>query len=178
MGGWTRSLCFILLLGAAAGCAVSPRRVDGIIIPDPGDYPQVAGALALLRTGEPALYGLLKKHVVKIDISPIYEMSSPFYDYIYLAPAALERGAGYTASVIGHELLHVVINGVRRKVASPADLPLLGFPELAGAGVPKLAKEKEEGMAYGLQEKLLVKYGTEADIEYHRLRMKALHGKK
>jgi len=177
----TRNIFCMLIIAAAAGCSGrdgSLWRFDGIVVPDPGEHPQVREALTLLRDKEPALYSLLRKHVRKIDTSLYHEMSYPFYDYLYLAQAALDRGGGYTASVVGHELMHVVINGVRRKTAPAGDIRLLGIPELTPATIAGMPKIMEEGIAYRFQEKLLLKFGTDTDIEYHRLRVKKINEKR
>lgn len=152
-------------------------RFDGIGVPDRSRYPEIVAALALLKDREAVIYGALRKHVRVIDISLHYDSSGPYYDTIYLAEYALTRGAPYAASVIYHELIHVALNDCRRGVPRDRETDsLLGSLGLREAGLRDMGRRDEELLAHTAQEKFLLKHGSPSDIEYQRLRMKALFG--
>jgi hypothetical protein len=165
-------------MAAIAGCAwrgAAGEHFDGIRVPDRSRYPEIVAALDLLKEREGAIYGALRKHVRTIDISLHYDSSGPFYDTIYLAEFAISRGTPYTASVIFHELIHVACNNYRRGGPRSGEIEdLLGPPGVHGTGLRGMGRRDEELLAHGAQEKFLLKYGSQSDIEYQRLRMKVL----
>ncbi len=168
-------------MAVAAGCSVGgiePRGDCRIRLPDTSEYPEIAGAIVLLREKEPELYGALAQSVRRIDISLHHDVSHPYYDTIYISRYALSRGAPYAASVILHELVHVAINGIRRgNVPSSQAQKLLRYAGIDESKAGRCAGMAEEAIAYNAQYKFLLKHGSGSDIEYQRLRMKVMFGK-
>ncbi|MCP4134030.1 MAG: hypothetical protein GY754_23870 [bacterium] len=167
-------IIFLVLVLFLAQCGSTTVVYNGFNI-DKGFH--ISKSIRFIKQHDPASYTFLKMFVKEIRFSTYYYTRSyPFYDTIYMAGYALDRGAAYGASVIVHELYHIIFQQVRNKKGKLAP-EVRNFLESGGVdyqAILNMNKKKEEKIVHVLQLKFLQKYGPKADIKYQELRIKRL----
>ncbi len=150
---------------------------DGFIIQKRVKNLDIAGSLDFIRDREYPLYMVLKACVKKIQYSPyFYTRSYPFYDEINVSEFSLERGNAHAASVIIHELIHVMFQKIRNDKGIRESLigDFIAGKGLDYGGLVRMSSREEEAFAYRAQLAFLDRHGSERDRLYQRLRMEKL----
>jgi hypothetical protein len=149
----------------------------GFIIQERRGNLDIRKSLDFIMTSEPLVFRLLKKYVKKIEYSPYhYNRSYPYYDTINISQFSLERGEAHSASVLLHELVHIILNSIRRNSSH------YGADEktfLLKAGIKyddiiDMKKKREERAAYLLQFSFIRKHGSVRDVDYQRRKIEKL----
>jgi hypothetical protein len=149
----------------------------GFIIQERRGILDIRKSLDFIMTSEPQVFRLLKKYVRKIEYSPYhYNRSYPYYDVVNISQFSLERGEVHSASVLLHELFHIVLSSIRRN-SSRYGADEKTFLLKAGIkydDIKDMKKKREERAASLLQYSFIRKHGSVRDVDYQRQKLEKL----
>ena len=171
-------IILIALCGVACrGTAVMHGPVK--IHADGRDAP-IRDALEFLREREPRIHGLVARHVEEIAWrgDPFWS-NTRFPGSITLSSASLERGKIYLASLVYHELNHILIFKLRRPHlwhddARDIEQYFLTHDKIPPGTLAQLSRFEEEKLIHELQLRFLVKYGDMENVEFQKLNIRQL----
>lgn len=170
-------ILFVLCCGACRSANVTHGPVK---ISAPGRDAPVREALEFLREREPAIHGLVGKHVAEIRWKgdPFWS-ATRFPGSITLSTAALGRGKIYLASLVYHELNHIMLYKLRRPHQWPDDIReierhYLTLEKIQPGALTRLSRFGEEKLIHELQLRFLVKYGDGENAELQELNIRQL----
>ncbi len=156
---------------------VPSTEYRGFLIQEPRGGLDIRKPLDFIMINEPLFFRLLKKHVKKIEYSAyLSNRNFPYYDIIIISQFTLERGEAHSASVLLHELFHIILNTIRRN-RSHCGIDEKTFLLKAGIkydDIKGMKKNAEERAAYLFQYGFIKQYGTERDIDYQRQKLEKL----
>jgi hypothetical protein len=184
------TLCYLfnplmVLWIIVTACSSSNERLEdvpytkyrGFLIQERRGNLDIRKSLDFIMKNEPALYRLLIKHVKKIEYSPYHSHRNyPSYDIINISEFSLERGEAHSASVLLHELVHIILNSIRRNSShySSDEKTFLLKAGIEYDDIKGMKKNAEERAAYLFQFSFIRNHGSERDIDYQRQKLEKL----
>jgi hypothetical protein len=181
-----KGIVSILIVGAISGtiaCAVTQKSLDrrctiaynGIII-DAGEYgDSILQALKFLESNEPETYLLAKRYMREItwEGNPFWSLTH-FPDIVSLSTYSFKRGRVYLASLLFHELNHIIFFKIRLSSLDEREYRIIAqyYRNLRGieiAGIRGLSNYEEERLIHRMQLTFLERHGDRGDIELQRI---------
>lgn len=144
----------------------------GFMIEEAGCGDIVRCAIALIVDKDKYYGNLLKNNVKGVRYSLFEMRSHPYYDEIFLSGYSAKRGCAYTASVIVHELYHIIFQKIRNGASILSEKAFLAAENTTLDQIRKMGRDEEEKLALRRQLSFLEKYGTPDDVNYQKLKMR------
>jgi hypothetical protein len=154
------------------GCAIA---YDGIMI-DAGEYSDsILQALKFLERNEPETYLLAKRYIREItwEGNPFWSLTH-FPDSVSLSTYSLKRGRVYLASLLFHELNHILFFKIRLSSLGEREYRIVAqyyksLRRIEIARIKGLSNYEEERLIHRLQLTFLERHGDRRDIELQRI---------
>lgn len=159
----------------SAAVMYGPMQINA----DGRDAP-VRDALEFLREQEPRIHGLVARHVDEITWKgdPFWS-NTRFPGRITISTAALGRGKIYLASLVYHELNHIMLYKLRRPHRWPDDARQIedhyhSYGKIPPELLVRFSRFEEERFIHELQLKFLISHGDVENIEIQKLNIRQL----
>ncbi len=175
MPGFAQSLTALVAMLCVLSCG--PRgSMHGPVKIDAGDKgAHIAGALEFIHEREPAIHALVIRHVSEIRWKgdPFWS-NTRFPGHITLSTAAISRGRIYLASLLYHELNHIMLYKLRNRERWMDDVSAIerhyrAKVKLDPGILARLSRFDEEKLVHELQLRFLVKHGDEENARLQKL---------
>ncbi len=174
----------VIICLSLTSCSSNRRLEDlpraeyrGFIIQERRGKLDIRKPLDFIMIKDPLIYRLLKAHVKRIEYSAYYpDRNYPSSDVINISRFSLERGEAHSASVLVHELIHIILNNVRKNSSlyRADEKTFLLKAGIKYDDIKSMMKKEEERASYLYQYGFIRKYGTEKDIEYQKRKLEKL----
>jgi len=174
-GRHSRAFLAAFFLLAVLSCASGGVRYGSVTIDAADHVGKVVEALDYLNEKEPRIGALIGTHVRKISWNrePFWSLTY-FPGHVTLSTASLRRGTPFLASLLYHELNHILIYKLRRAAEWPRDVQGIRehYRSYEGRRPEKIAllsRLEEERLVHVLQHAFLLKHGDDHNAGLVRL---------